>query len=78
MVRIANEQGAIEAPVKLTDDLMTGVVAMSHGWGQGESKGMRVASGCARGELQRASAVRPRQLRAAVQPGAHDRAFGWT
>jgi anaerobic selenocysteine-containing dehydrogenase len=44
-VRISNEQGAIEAPVKLTDDLMTGVVAMSHGWGQGESKGMRVASG---------------------------------
>ncbi len=44
-VRIANEQGAIEAPVKLTDDLMAGVVAMSHGWGQGESKGMRVASG---------------------------------
>jgi len=43
-VRIENDQGAIAAPVKLTDDLMPGVVAMSHGWGQGQSKGMRVAS----------------------------------
>lgn len=44
-VRIENAQGALAAPVKLTDDLMRGVVAMTHGWGQGESKGMRVASG---------------------------------
>lgn len=44
-VRIENDHGVIEAPVKLTEDLMAGVVAMAHGWGQGESKGMRVASG---------------------------------
>ncbi len=44
-VRIENEHGAVDAPVKLTEDLLTGVVAMTHGWGQGESKGMRVASG---------------------------------
>ena len=42
-VRIENEQGAISAPVKLTDDLMPGVVAMSHGWGQAQSGGMKVA-----------------------------------
>jgi anaerobic selenocysteine-containing dehydrogenase len=42
-VRIENDQGAIAAPVKLTDDLMPGVVAMSHGWGQAQSGGMTVA-----------------------------------
>ncbi len=43
-VRIENDQGAIAAPVKLTDDLMPGVVAMSHGWGQAQSAGMNVAN----------------------------------
>jgi len=44
-VRIENDAGAgISAPVKLTDDLMPGVVAMSHGWGQAQSSGMKVAS----------------------------------
>jgi anaerobic selenocysteine-containing dehydrogenase len=44
-VRIENETGAgVSAPVKLTDDLMPGVVAMSHGWGQAQSRGMKVAS----------------------------------
>jgi anaerobic selenocysteine-containing dehydrogenase len=42
-VRIANANGAITAPVKLTDDLMPGVVAMTHGWGHERSNGMRVA-----------------------------------
>ena len=43
-VRIENAQGAISAPVKLTDDLMPGVVAMTHGWGQAQSGGMTVAN----------------------------------
>ncbi|HEY5645970.1 MAG TPA: molybdopterin-dependent oxidoreductase [Pseudomonadales bacterium] len=43
-VRIANAFGAISAPVRLTDDLMPGVVAMTHGWGHGQSPGMRVAN----------------------------------
>ena len=32
-VKIASESGSISAPVKLTDDLLEGVVAMTHGWG---------------------------------------------
>ncbi len=43
IVRLENERGAINAPVRLTEDLMPGVVAMSHGWGHGQSTGMNVA-----------------------------------
>ncbi len=43
VVRISNRFGAIEAPVRITDTLMPGVVAMTHGWGQGATPGMRVA-----------------------------------
>ncbi len=42
-VRVQNEFGEIEASVKLDQDLMTGVVAMSHGWGQQQTSGMRIA-----------------------------------
>ena len=42
-VRIFNRHGAIEAPVKLTTELMRGVVAMTHGWGHGATPGMTVA-----------------------------------
>jgi anaerobic selenocysteine-containing dehydrogenase len=42
-VRISNRFGALEAPVRLTGDLMPGVVAMTHGWGHGTAPAMRVA-----------------------------------
>ncbi|MEM8768096.1 MAG: molybdopterin-dependent oxidoreductase [Pseudomonadota bacterium] len=42
-VQMANENGSVEAPVRLTEDLMPGVVAMTHGWGHERSDGMRVA-----------------------------------
>jgi anaerobic selenocysteine-containing dehydrogenase len=42
-VSISNESGCITAPVRLTEDLMEGVVAMTHGWGHGQTHGMRVA-----------------------------------
>ena len=42
-VRIANRFGTVEAAVKLSEQLMPGVVAMSHGWGQGASPGLSVA-----------------------------------
>lgn len=44
-VTIHNRNGAIVAPVRLTDDLKPGVVAMTHGWGHGNTPGMRVANG---------------------------------
>jgi anaerobic selenocysteine-containing dehydrogenase len=43
-VRIWNERGAVEVDVRLDDGLMAGVVAMTHGWGNGRTPGMRVAS----------------------------------
>lgn len=42
-VRVANRHGALEAAVRLSDQLMPGVVAMTHGWGQGASPGLTVA-----------------------------------
>ena len=42
-VTVSNEHGTISAPVRLTEELMPGVVAMTHGWGHHNAKGMRVA-----------------------------------
>jgi anaerobic selenocysteine-containing dehydrogenase len=42
-VRVANRHGAVETRVQLTDQLMPGVVAMTHGWGQATSPGLQVA-----------------------------------
>ncbi len=42
-VRVANRHGRLQVAVKLSDQLMPGVVAMAHGWGQGASPGMAVA-----------------------------------
>ncbi len=42
-VTVSNQHGTISAPVRLTDELMPGVVAMTHGWGHRDAKGMRVA-----------------------------------
>ena len=42
-IKISNEFGTIESSIKFTDDLMEGVVAMTHGWGQGKTSGMKVA-----------------------------------
>ena len=43
LVRIENQYGHVETSVKLTHDLKPGVVAMTHGWGQGTTAGMQVA-----------------------------------
>jgi len=42
-VRVANQFGAVETRVQLTDQLMPGVVALTHGWGQAASPGLSVA-----------------------------------
>jgi anaerobic selenocysteine-containing dehydrogenase len=43
-VAIRNRYGEIVAPVRLTDELMPGVVAMTHGWGHQGVGGMSTAS----------------------------------
>jgi anaerobic selenocysteine-containing dehydrogenase len=75
-VRIRSRDGAIEAPVRLSDALMAGVVAMTHGWGHGATPGMRFAQQHRGGQLQCAAALRARRVRADQQPGAHDRHRG--
>ncbi len=42
-VRVSNEYGAIEVEARLSNDLMRGVVAMTHGWGNTRTSGMRTA-----------------------------------
>jgi formate dehydrogenase len=42
-VRVENENGAIALEVKLDPGLMRGVVAITHGWGNRATPGMRVA-----------------------------------
>lgn len=42
-VRVANRFGAVETRVRFSDQLMPGVVAMTHGWGQAASPGLPVA-----------------------------------
>lgn len=41
--RLSNEWGAIDVEVLADPDLMRGVVALTHGWGNGRTPGMRVA-----------------------------------
>ncbi len=42
-VRIENANGRIETEVRLSDELLQGVVALTHGWGHANTPGMRIA-----------------------------------
>jgi formate dehydrogenase len=42
-VRLSNEHGAVEVEVESDDGLVPGVVALTHGWGNQRTPGMRVA-----------------------------------
>jgi anaerobic selenocysteine-containing dehydrogenase len=42
-VRVRSAAGEVELPVKRDADLMPGVVAATHGWGHGDTDGMRIA-----------------------------------
>jgi anaerobic selenocysteine-containing dehydrogenase len=42
-IRCASPWGAVEATIAFDDELMPGVVAMTHGWGNAKTPGMRVA-----------------------------------
>ncbi|MFW5926115.1 MAG: molybdopterin-containing oxidoreductase family protein [Myxococcota bacterium] len=47
MARIRTGPASVDAPVRLSDDLMPGAVALPHGWGHAEADGLRVARGAA-------------------------------
>ena len=42
-VRIFNEHGSVDAAIAFDPELLPGVVAMAHGWGNQSTSGMRVA-----------------------------------
>jgi anaerobic selenocysteine-containing dehydrogenase len=44
LARIGNERGEIRVEVRIDDDLLRGVVAIPHGWGNKETAGMKVAN----------------------------------
>ncbi len=43
LVQVKTETGSVAIPVKVTDDMMPGVVAVPHGWGHGSADGLTVA-----------------------------------
>ena len=43
-IRVSNQYGSVIAMLKLDETLRPGVVAMTHGWGHGNNKQLRVAS----------------------------------
>ena len=42
-VAVRSEYGEVQVEVRLTEELMPRVVAMTHGWGHGQSNGMKLA-----------------------------------
>lgn len=44
LCRVSSTTGAVHVPVKLTDELMPGTVALPHGWGHQSADGLSVAS----------------------------------
>ena len=43
-VRLWNDQGSIDVPIRRDEGLMRGVVALTHGWGNARTPGMSVAN----------------------------------
>ena len=43
-VRVSSRHGQIEIPVSLTDDIVTGTIAIPHGWGHNGTGGWRLAN----------------------------------
>lgn len=43
LAEVSSEHGSLQVPVKLSEDLCEGVVALPHGWGHADAEGLRVA-----------------------------------
>ena len=43
-INVFNRWGSITLPTRLTEDVLAGVIAIPHGWGHGQAKGLRVAN----------------------------------
>ena len=44
MVEVRSSVASVKLPVRLTDDMMVGAVALPHGWGHQDAAGLSVAS----------------------------------
>ena len=72
-ITVTSAHGAIDTVVEFDDELMPGVVSMVHGWGHAASPRLRVAAANPGANPNVLLPVGRRQLRAAVEPGPHDR-----
>ncbi|MFW6050099.1 MAG: molybdopterin-containing oxidoreductase family protein [Myxococcota bacterium] len=59
VARVRTEHAAIELPVRLTDDLMPGTIALPHGWGHAGADGLQVARAAAGANVNRLVASGP-------------------
>jgi len=61
-VRVTSPTGHVDLPVKLSEDLMPGTVALPHGWGHGHADGLRVAQRAAGVNVNRLAPTGPATL----------------
>jgi formate dehydrogenase len=61
--RITSEHGSIEVPVRITDEMTPGTVAVPHGWGHGEG-GWRLANAAGGANVNLLASPRPGDLEA--------------
>jgi len=71
-VRLRNDHGEIDVRLAFDDGLLRGVVALTHGWGHAGAPAMRTAARSP-APTRTSSPDRSRELRAALEPGLHDR-----
>lgn len=58
-VRVTSASGSVELPLRLTEDLMVGTVALPHGWGHDRARGLRVAKSAPGVNVNRLAAAGP-------------------
>ena len=62
IVRIASAHGEIELPVIVTKDIVSGVVAVPHGWGHKGTAGWQVANGAGGANVNRLMSSAPEDI----------------
>ncbi|MGB1275994.1 MAG: molybdopterin dinucleotide binding domain-containing protein, partial [Nannocystaceae bacterium] len=62
IARVTSPTGHVDLPIKLSEDLMAGTVALPHGWGHGGADGLRVAQQTAGVNVNRLAPTGPSAL----------------
>ena len=64
LVRVTSPHGEIEVAVSVTKDIVSGVIAIPHGWGHKGTGGWRVANGAGGANVNRLMSSAPEDLEA--------------